>query len=217
MRRRWVPAGVAPIWQFCKQYLTARQNYYLKRFRNNGPKFPLLEHVAAQQWELQVPIVVLHCWNIFRKGPRISVQEWPKTLDHPRATLVQRWPRWKVVNNSFGVALYSEEYTFPVLFLFSSLGLCGYVHNFDCKPLRKPDIRSCFSRLTVAVQCFTLAPRACNYLGILQLFAWGRKHPLSEMCSFEDIRGWTSPKPCNTNCGSISYPLLYSHQFWIIL
>jgi hypothetical protein len=45
------------------------------------------------------------------------VQEWSKTQPWPLFALVQKRPAWCDTKNTFGMSMYSQQYTYPILFL----------------------------------------------------------------------------------------------------
>jgi hypothetical protein len=66
-------------------------------FPNNGNEGPIVGHIVAQQ----CPGITL-------------VEEWPKMEQWSHHTVQQR-PTWYDVTNTFGMTVYSKEYTLPIL------------------------------------------------------------------------------------------------------
>jgi hypothetical protein len=74
---------------------------------------PCLSINAAQQWDPWVPTIV-------QPSPGIKlVQEWSITQQWPQITLVQQRATWCGLKNTYGMSVYSKEYNFPILFIFS--------------------------------------------------------------------------------------------------
>jgi hypothetical protein len=66
--------------------------------------------IVAQQWEPLIRTVGTHCCATVGRDVIVG-QQWP------RIALVQQWPRWCNVKNTFGMSAYGKEHTFPSLFV----------------------------------------------------------------------------------------------------
>jgi hypothetical protein len=98
----------------------------------NLNQVPLLEHIVAQQWEFNLfpkkfvaqgwaPIRLVNQWTEVIVETYCSVTMRTELIvgtlefQRPRTKLVQEWPTWCGVKNTFQMSVYSKEHTVLIL------------------------------------------------------------------------------------------------------